>query len=392
VIGRVEPSRRRLAAARGFLGAVARPCILDRYMIAELAGPFSFGLASYTLIYAATDLLAISRLVSEEHAPILDAIGYFLWQLPMIVVTVAPIAMLFAMLQALQRLSGDSEVTALKAGGVGLVRIVTPLLVLGLFVSVVVYALQEGLIPFANDQAVALREAAIKRVGEFGGGSHTVMSPLPAGGEQITYFHNYEPGTQSLVHVTIVTYGSDHRPQTILFSDRGHFSPPTWTFENASIYHFAADGSLTATSQDPSAHIDIGERPSQLQQRAADTNRETMSRSQIREVIASGQLSAQETRNYQTTYEEKLARPFACFVFALIAAPFGLRPARGSGTGFGFALSLVIAFLYFVIASIASAVSSNVSGGYITSAIGAWVPNVLFTAIGTALLLRAARR
>ena len=160
---------------------------------------------------------------------------------------------------------------------------------------------------------------------------------------------------------------------------------------NASIYRFDADGALTATSQDPSARIDIGEKPTELQQRATDNNRETMSRSQIREIIASGQLSPQETRNYQTTYEEKLARPFACFVFTLIAAPFGLRPARGGGTGFGFALSLGIAFLYFVIASISSAVFSSFPGGYLTSALGAWLPNVIFTMIGAAFLLRAAR-
>jgi lipopolysaccharide export system permease protein len=370
-----------LVRARGILAAFARPNILDRYMVAELVGPFSFGLSAFTLIYAATDLLAISRLVSEQHAPVFAAIGYFLWQLPMIVVTVAPIAMLFGMLLTLQRLSGDSEVTALKAGGVGLVRIVAPLLVLGVLVSFVVFALQEGLVPFANDQAVTLRESAIKQVGVFGGGSHTVMSPLPGGGEQLTVFQGYEPATQTLLNVTIIKFGPDRRQQALLLSDRGHYDPPTWTFDNATIYQFAPDGSIAGTSQ----------KPSELQMRATDNNRETMSRSQIREIIASGQLSPQETRNYQTTYEEKLARPFACFVFTLIAAPFGLRPTRGSGTGFGFALSLGIAFLYFVIASISSAVSSNLAGGYLTSAVGAWIPNVLFTLIGAAFLLRAAR-
>ncbi|MBD5634551.1 MAG: LptF/LptG family permease [Candidatus Eremiobacteraeota bacterium] len=381
-----------VAQARGLIAAFARPRILDRYMIAEFVGPFAFGLSAFTLIYAATDLLAISRLVSEQHAPLFAAVGYFLWQLPMIVITVAPIAMLFGMLLALQRLSSESEITALKAGGIGLVRTVAPLLVLGVFVSIVVFALQEGLVPFANDQGVALREDAIKRVGAFGGGSHTVVSELPEGGQQITYFRGYEPATQALLYVTIVTYGADKRPQAILFSDRGHYESPSWTFQNASIYRFASDGSLTATSQDPRARIDIGEKPTELQERATDNNRETMSRSQIREIIASGQLSPQETRNYQTSYEEKLARPFACFVFTLIAAPFGLRPTRGGGTGFGFALSLGIAFLYFVIASISSAVCNNLPGGYATSTIGAWLPNVLFTAIGAAFLLRAARK
>ena len=117
-----------------------------------------------------------------------------------------------------------------------------------------------------------------------------------------------------------------------------------------------------------------------------------MSRSQIRDIVASHQLSPEETRAYQTTYEEKLARPFASFVFTLIALPFGLRPPRGGGgTGAGFGLAVAIAFGFFVIESICSAVFTGLPGGYATSTVGAWLPNVIFTAIGFVLVRRAAR-
>ena len=123
-----------------------------------------------------------------------------------------------------------------------------------------------------------------------------------------------------------------------------------------------------------------------------DNNRESMSRAQIREVIASGQLSAQETRAYQTTYEEKLARPFACFVFTLIAVPFGLRPSRsGGGTGLGFGLAVAIVFVYFVIASISRRSSRACRAVTRCRRSVPWLPNVIFTAIGAALLRRAAR-
>ncbi len=76
------------------------PTILDRYMVAELVGPFSFGLSAFTLIFAATQILAISRLVSDRHAPLGVVIEYFLWQLPSIVVLVIPMAMLLGVLLA----------------------------------------------------------------------------------------------------------------------------------------------------------------------------------------------------------------------------------------------------------------------------------------------------
>jgi lipopolysaccharide export system permease protein len=386
VAGRSSTTR-----SRNIVAALLRPGILDRYMVSELAGPFFFGLAAFSLIYAATTILAIGRLVSEEHAPLLAAIQYFLWQLPQIVVTVVPMAMLLGTLLALQRLSAESEITALKAGGIGLVRAVAPLLAVGVVVSLLTYALQETVVPYANDQALYLRDQAIQRLGAFGGATHTVVTPLPDSGQQVTYFRGYDPVSQQLLFVTIVTYGSDKRPQAVLFSDRGHYENDTWTFFNASIYHFNADGT-TQFSGEPEMQVDVGEKPGQIRERFVDSNRESMSRSQIRDIIGSGQLSPEEVRAYQTTYEGKLARPFAAFVFTLIAIPFGLRPPRGGGgTGAGFALALGLAFVYFVLASASAGVASNVPGGYLASTIGAWLPNVIFIAIGYVLVRRAAR-
>jgi lipopolysaccharide export system permease protein len=329
--------------------------------------------------------------VGEAHAPIGAAIEYFLWQLPQIVITVVPMAMLLGVLLALQRLSGESEITALKAGGVGLVRAVRPLLLVGLVVSVVALGLQEGVVPFANDQATYLREQVIKQVGPFGGGSHTVTTMVPAGGRQVTFFVGYEAATQTLLRVTVIKYDASNHAQLIVFADRARYEAPNWSFTDAQEYRFNPDGT-TYYSLEPVQQVDIGEKPSQIQETVTNKNREEMSRSQIREVIDSGQLSPQEIRQFQTSYEEKLARPFASFVFTLIAVPFGLRPARGGGgTGLGFGLAVAIVFVYFVIASISSALTASFSGGYLTSAAGAWFPNVLFTAIGALLLARAAR-
>jgi hypothetical protein len=59
-------SQRRWKSPLGDLvSSVLRPTILDRYIVSELSGPFTFGLSAFTLIFAATNILAISRLVAE---------------------------------------------------------------------------------------------------------------------------------------------------------------------------------------------------------------------------------------------------------------------------------------------------------------------------------------
>jgi lipopolysaccharide export system permease protein len=100
-----------------------RPTILDRYLVTELGGPSLFGLSAFTLIFVATQILAIGRLVSEEHASLIAAIEYFLWDMPQYLLYVIPMAMLLGTLLAMQRLSAESEITAMKAGGISLGRI-----------------------------------------------------------------------------------------------------------------------------------------------------------------------------------------------------------------------------------------------------------------------------
>jgi lipopolysaccharide export system permease protein len=363
---------------------LARLRILDKYILNELVGPFSFGLSAFTLILIATQLLAIAKFVTDEHAPLWIAIEYFLWGLPQILIYVIPMAFLLGVLLTMQRLSGDSELTAMRAGGISLVRIVAPLLVVGFVGSFVALFLQEEIVPYATDRAAYLREVVIKHISI--NNNLTVTSSLPGGGKQLTIAGAIEPATQALLNVTVIQYDRDQRPQEIIFSQRADYDAPRWRFQNATTYHFEADGQ-TFSSIDPILRVDIGEAPGQFVRRSAGDNPEDMSRAEIRTVLASGHLTADELRTYWATYQAKLARPFAAFVFALIAIPFGLRPSRGGGTSLGFGIAVAIVFVYYVIATVCLSVGEL---SLTLATVAAWTPNLLFTVIGALLLRRAA--
>jgi lipopolysaccharide export system permease protein len=356
-------------------------------MLTELAGPFGFGLFAFTLIFAATELLNIGKLVSNEHAPLWAAVAVFAWSLPADIVLVIPMALLLGTLLAMQRLSGESEITALKAAGITFARIVTPLLMVGIVMSVVSYYLQEGVVPYAEDQLTEIENGVINHVSAFNR-DLTVSAPLPSGGRQVTIATAYEPDSRALLHVTLIQYDNHNDPRQIVFADRAEFIADKWILENSSLYRFNADGTTTAEPHIPQQEVEIGEKPTDLVKRMRNDDPESMSRLEIAEVVRSGQLTQSALRKYVTTYQEKLARPFACFVFILIAIPFGLRQIRSSGsTSLGFGLSLAIVFVYYVVMTICSFAGEAFLG---FAALWAWMPNILFTAIGLARLRRAA--
>ena len=269
------------------------PTILDRYLVEELRGPSLFGLSAFTLIFVATQILAIGRLVSEEHAPLWAAIEYFLWQMPYYLLLVIPMAMLLGTLLAMQRLSSESEINALHAGGVSLSRIVAPLLLVGVCVSLVALVLQEQFVPFANEKASYVRQAAIEHATP-GLSNLQAVTSLPGGGKQVTIAGGLDAATQTLLNVTVIQYDARQQPQRFIVADRARFVAPTWTFENSTTYNFAPDGSVTNTRA-PTMTIDIGARPSEMaKQSISITNPEDLSRAELKERLDSGQLAPQQ--------------------------------------------------------------------------------------------------
>lgn len=364
-------------------GAGFRLTILDRYLVSELAGPFLFGLSTFTLIFVATQMLQLGKLVSDDHAPLGAALEYFLWQMPYFILLVIPMAMLLGMLLSMQRLSGESEITAMKAGGVGITRIVAPLLLVGLLASLVSLGLQEVVVPLANDKAAFVKTAVIEHLNPVAG-NLSVTTPLPEGGKQVTVANALDPSTQALLGVTVIQTDRGGQPTSIIYAEKARYDAPTWTFLNATTRTFASDGSTTVTT-DPTLIVDIGERPNQIAKHANIVDPEQLSRADIKEALSTGQLSAQQVKTYTASYAAKLARPFSAFVFTLIAVPFGLRPVRGGGTGLGFGIAVAVVFIYYVIATVFLSV-----GGLATwlAGIAAWTPNAIFTLIGLYLLRR----
>ncbi|MGH7683493.1 MAG: LptF/LptG family permease [Vulcanimicrobiaceae bacterium] len=357
---------------------------LDRYMITELVGPLVFGFSAFLLIFVAANLLALSRLITEEHARLLAVIEYFVWGLPSVIPYVVPMAVLLGVLLAMQRLSGESEIIAMKAGGISLERVAGPLLVFGLLLSLFTFYIEQTVVPFANDRATEILQMTIKRA-PLVGGNLTVYAPLPGGGRQLTAATGYDVSTHSLLNVTVVQYDRAGTAQTIIFADRARAQESTsWTFAGARTYRFNPDGSVIE-SREQTLVVDIGEGPTNVLQRVKSSPQD-MSRAEIAQVIRSGQLNRTQLGQYVQEYQSQLARPFACLVFSLLAVPFGIRRVRGGGMSVGFGLAVAIVFAYYVVMTISNsigAVNDNLA------AVMAWLPNIVFLAFGLVLLRRA---
>lgn len=358
--------------------------ILDRYMLKELVGPFVFGLAAFTLLFVAGNLLNIARLVSEEHASVWAAAKYFVYTLPATLVLTFPMSMLLAVLLAMSRISGESELTAIRAGGVSLYRIAAPLFAVGLLASVVGFLFQEYVVPIASQRAADILRNEIQSGGTGALANQTVSTILPNGDQQVTFAQGFDPTTNELQGTTIEVFHNGF-PISMLYSPRATYSGDRWEFRDAVL--FALQQPCCKVSDYPLLDVDIGADPSQIVEQTKSP--EDMSRAEIWQLMQSGVKQSDVSRYalLKVTFDSKLARPFAALVFTMLAMPLGIRPQRSS-SGAGFGISILIVFAFYIVSTVCLAVGRSNPN---LSLLMAWLPNVAFGATAIWLLREAAK-
>ncbi len=124
--------------------------ILPRYILREHVKPFFFGVGIITLVF-------LLNLVFRELGKFLSrGLGlqvmaeFFFLNLAWITALSVPMAVLLATLMAFGRLSGDGEITGMKAGGISIMRIISPVLAAAAALALLLIWFNNHVLPDAN--------------------------------------------------------------------------------------------------------------------------------------------------------------------------------------------------------------------------------------------------
>ena len=137
--------------------------ILDKYIFKEVFKTFIFGICAFSAVFIGSGtLFRIAQYITEYGASVTSVIKIFVLSLPGVVIWTFPMSMLLASLLTIGRLSGNSEITAMKSCGISFYRIATPAIVLGAFVSVFAVGFNEYVVPWSNEAYSNVLEYEIK--------------------------------------------------------------------------------------------------------------------------------------------------------------------------------------------------------------------------------------
>lgn len=138
--------------------------ILSRYILRQHVGPFVFGFSVITLIWILNLLFKeLNRILSKGLPPLVVA-EFFALNLAWIIALTVPMATLISSLMAFGRLSADNEITAIKANGVSLYKVLLPVLVAAAMLSGFLIWFNNNVLPEFNHRlATLIRDIAQKK-------------------------------------------------------------------------------------------------------------------------------------------------------------------------------------------------------------------------------------
>jgi lipopolysaccharide export system permease protein len=192
--------------------------IIQRYVLREHAGPFFFALSTLTS-------LMLLNYIAKRFGDLVGkglpwgAIGeFFLLSIPFTVAMTLPMSVLVAVLYAFSRLAAENEITALKASGVSMVKLVRPPLGAGVILSLVMIAFNDQLLPRANHRLRQLQTDIANKKPTFALREQVINEVMPS--RFYMRVGRIESATNTLREVTIYDLGDPMRRRTV-YADSG---------------------------------------------------------------------------------------------------------------------------------------------------------------------------
>jgi lipopolysaccharide export system permease protein len=353
---------------------------LDRLVWREVIPMWFFGAMMFTvLLMSGQFLFELTKLFSEGAQPgaVLELIGLLI---PGILVKCMPMGMLLGTLLSFGRLSGDSEVVALRAAGASVERMMRPVFLLGLGVSLATFLVGELFVPPASKRALELRAAMEKNLHSTSRQPTNVA--LVEAGRVVGYVCAADTDliNRTLRDVTVVSLSKAGKVTTVLSCQKLRYRGlRDWeVIGEARLYDLVSHSELNLP--DGAWPANLGVKPPEtmddlITKTLADLDVFSMGDTahQIAKLEQDPTADPSRIANLRFGFWNHVAIPLSALVFGLLGAPLGIRNHR-TGAATGFALSIAIIFGYMMVVNFMNIFNQ---GGRIPAWVASFTPVVV---------------
>ncbi len=378
--------------------------ILTRYILKEIASHALIGIGLFTFVIFMRDLGRLFELIVRNSAPLPSVVEIFLFTLPTTFTVTLPMGVLVGILVGLSRMAADSELTAMRASGMGVsifLRAVSLFaigaLALGLFNTIYLAPKSAIALDQLQDRLKSSQASFEVQPRVFYEGFKNVVLYV----QDVIPAHN-----QALWRGIFLADISDPASPNITLAQRGALisdAPDKLRFhledgtqqeivpkekDHYSITTFDSTELPIAVPSDDKPHDLLPVNELGLRALLANAARERKAALKVRTSDpGTYNYDLIKARYYQLEFHRRFALPTACLVLAMVGIPLGLSARKGGkSTGFILTILLVIVYYFFTLIGVQMA-----RQGKMTPWFGSWMGNIFFFITGVILLWRVDR-
>jgi len=304
------------------------------------------------------------------------AIELFLTKIPPYFTYTFPMAIFLAVIFVIGQFNERGEIMAMKASGASIKYFLPSILIFAISAQFVMFYFSEIVSPKAYEREKVLMAKA-----------YNTSLPLPSRENvffneknKFYFFKKVDPQKKVFEDILLIELLDNGDIRLIVTAKKAQWNENGWHFLDGKIYSLEKDGDLVLQGEFQEQKILLDRTPNQIIPSSKPL--EQMSIFEILDQIRLFQRSGLDLKNLVTEFNIRIALPFTCPIFAVLALGLGLKMGR-SGRSISFGLSLISIFIYYIIFSIGRSLAK---AGMIAPFIGAWLGNLIFLSLGVYLL------
>ena len=347
--------------------------LLDRLVLWTFLRLFLVALLATPPLFVLADITEnLDRYLDRGLTSAQVALAY-LWMMPLYVQWSFPIAALIAAVFTVHNMTMHREVVAAKAGGISFHRLTLPVLGGGAVLTLVALGLSEAA-PRAWRRANDILQNEPQRIWrtDF---VYQTEDGLAISARRLTVD---ERRMQGIVLVRRDQTGVLH----VDAQDAGWREGEGWTFYSGHVRMVEGPDTIRSYRFQRLRLAGLEESPDDLLEEPPED--EEMTYEEMNRLADIIQRSGGQPHKLLVKKEQKLAIPIATMIIILFGTPLATSSKRG-GTAYGVGVSLGSTLLYLLLLKVSAGFGAS---GSIGPSWAAWLPNLLFLAVGLVLLAR----
>jgi lipopolysaccharide export system permease protein len=332
------------------------------------------------------------RDLREFGARGMDIVMYVLVTVPSYLALVLPLALLVSLMFVLGKLHRANELTALRAAGVGFMRITAPVWVAGVLACGVTWALNIYVVPWSVEQSAALRDSFQFRK-EAAGETRTdrIAAVYSVGfdnprAHRMWFFNRYSRFAERGYGVSVSMLDERRREVSRIVAAEAEFDASRgWVFRNGRELSIRPDTGEVEATVPFTETVEAGFREDPKLMLLIDRKPTDLSLPQLRQLIDYYAIQGNPKGTpYAVRYFGLIADALAPLIVIAIAIPFAVTGVRVN-PAVGVSKSIGLFFLYYIFANVASALAVK---QIIDPMTAAWIPNVGLSALAAWFFVR----